>query len=163
MNRFCILQVEDDKNDVFFLDHAFKAAGIPHPLRVVRDGQEAIEYLSGADKFADRAKYPLPCLIMLDLKLPRKSGFEVLEWIRQQPQLKQLTVIVLTSSAQKDDIDHAYLLGANSFVVKPAHLAERNELARCIKSYWLHFHRMPSVCSDGSRSKEPARHAASPA
>ena len=151
-DKFCILQVEDDRNDIFFLEHAFKAAGITHPLRVARDGQEAIEYLSGAGEFANRAQYPLPCLILLDLKLPRKDGFEVLEWVRAEPNLRQLTVIVFTSSGRTADVDRAYHLGANSFVVKPSHLEERVELAKLIKSYWLRHHRMPSVCQDKAQT-----------
>ncbi len=131
------MQVEDDRNDVFFLQHAFRAAGISHPVRVARDGQEAIDYLSGAGNFADRAQHPLPCLILLDLKLPRKDGFEVLAWLREQPDLRQLTVIVLTSSVRQLDIDRSYGLGANSFVVKPSQLQERVELAKLINGYWL--------------------------
>lgn len=145
-DQFCILQVEDDRNDVFFLEHAFRAAGVTHPLRVVRDGQEAIDYLSGAGEFSDRTRYPLPCLILLDLKLPRKDGFEVLAWIRQDPKLRLLQVIVLTSSARESDVDRAYLLGANSFLVKPSELKERVELSRLLKAYWLQYQRMPSIC-----------------
>ena len=157
-DKFCILQVEDDRNDIFFLEHAFKAAGITHPLQVARDGQEAIEYLSGTGEFADRARYPLPCLILLDLKLPRKDGFEVLEWMQGEPNLRQLTVIVFTSSARAADVDRAYHLGANSFVVKPSQLEERVELAKLIKSYWLHHHRMPSVCQDKSQATAALGH-----
>ncbi len=153
--KFCILQVEDDRNDVFFLQHAFKAAGITHPLQVVRDGQEAIEYLSGIGQFAERARHPFPCLILLDLKLPRKNGFEVLDWVREKEDLRQLTVIVLTSSGRQVDIDRAYLLGANSFVIKPSKLEERLELAKLIKAYWLNYHRMPSLCEGGPRAADP--------
>ena len=151
INKYSILQVEDDRNDVFFLQHAFAAAGITQPVHVARDGQIAIEYLSGMGDFADRARHPFPCLVLLDLKLPRKDGFEVLEWIRGQPNLRQLTVLVLTSSGRELDIDRSYCLGANSFVVKPSELQERIELAKLIKAYWLRFHQMPSVCSERIR------------
>jgi CheY-like chemotaxis protein len=120
---------------------------------VARDGQEAIEYLSGIGEFANRARHPFPCLVLLDLKLPRKDGFEVLEWMREEPNLRGLTVIVFTSSGRATEVDRAYLLGANSFVVKPSHLEERVELAKLIKSYWLHHHRMPSVCKEKSHGE----------
>ena len=129
MNETCILQVEDDENDVFFLKRAFKEAGILECLRVVTDGQEAIDYLSGTGEYADRARFPLPTLVLLDLKLPRKTGFEVLEWVREQP--------CFSSSAQPPDIMGAYELGANSFVVKPPSLDQRIDLANAIRSYWL--------------------------
>ena len=80
-----ILQVEDDPNDVFFLQHAMKKAGVANPVQVATDGQQAIDYLRGVGKFADRKKFPLPCLILLDLKLPHVMGLDVLKWIRQQP------------------------------------------------------------------------------
>lgn len=143
----CILQVEDDGNDVFFLEHAFKAAGINCPVRVARDGQEAIDYLSGVGEFADRLCYPLPSLVLLDLKLPRKDGFEVLDWVRQHRDLCRIPVIVLTSSAREADIERACLLGANSFLVKPSDLKERVELARLLNDYWLRFNRTPSLCA----------------
>jgi CheY-like chemotaxis protein len=154
----CILQIEDDGNDVFFLEHAFRTAGIAAPLRVARDGQEAIDYLSGTGAFADRARHPWPCLVLLDLKLPRKNGFEVLQWIRGQPGLALLTVIVLTSSARQEEIDRCYSLGANSFIVKPSQLEERLELAKLIQNYWLHFHRLPSAGAERVRHDPVIHH-----
>jgi CheY-like chemotaxis protein len=145
LTKVCILQVEDDSNDIFFLEHAFRNTGLAQALRVARDGQIAVDYLGGTGDFADRAQHPLPCLVLLDLKLPRKDGFEVLQWIRGQPALKPLTVIVLTSSARQEDIDRCYSLGANSFVVKPSELGERLEFAKLIQAYWLRFHRGPSL------------------
>jgi CheY-like chemotaxis protein len=106
-----ILLVEDERNDVFLLQYAFEAAGIANPLRVVEDGQEAVEYLGGAGKYADRDQFPMPCLVLLDLKLPVKSGHDVLRWIQRQPALKALVVIVLSSSREKNDVDTAYQLG----------------------------------------------------
>ncbi len=150
-SEFCILQVEDDGNDVFFLAHAFRNAGIADLLQVARDGQQAIDYVRGTGAFADRTKHPFPCLILLDLKLPRKDGFEVLKWIRNQEQSKLVTVVVLTSSSRQEEIDRCYSLGANSFVVKPSQLEERLALAKHIQAYWLHFHRKPSVCSADAR------------
>ena len=147
-NKFCILQVEDDRNDWFFLRHAFRAVGITYPLQIARDGQEAIDYLSGTGEFADRTRFPLPCLLFLDLKMPRKDGFEVLTWIRKHSDLGRLTVIMFSSSRREHDIERAYRLGANSFLVKPSNLEELLELAKHIKGYWLHFHQMTSPCRD---------------
>jgi CheY-like chemotaxis protein len=149
-HEFSILQIEDDKNDVLFLKYAFGAAGITHPVQVAGDGREAIDYLSGMGKFAERARYPLPCLVLLDLKMPGMTGMEVLEWIRAQPELRLLPVIVFSSSAQKHEIDQAYHLGANSFVVKPSCVEARNELAKLIKGFWLSYNEPPSICSERS-------------
>src|SRR5437879_3159953 len=101
--NFVILLVEDDPDDVFFLQEAFKRNDMADALRVVRDGEEAFAYLLGQAAYADRRRYPLPSLTLLDLKLPRKSGLEVLEWRRQQPEMRRIPVIVLTSSQSKAD------------------------------------------------------------
>src|SRR5882724_8639584 len=138
-----ILIVEDERNDVFFLEYAFEGAGITNPLQIVEDGQEAIDYLSGARKYADRLRYPLPCLVLLDLKLPRKSGLDVLRWIQEHPAFQMMIVIVLSSSRNKSDVDEAYQLGARSYLVKPLTLGERLELARSIKYYWLTLNVLP--------------------
>ncbi len=132
-----ILLVEDERNDVFFLEYAFQAAGISNPLQVVEDGQEAVNYLAGSGKYANRAHYPLPCLVLLDLKLPVKMGLDILRWIRQQPSLQTLLVVVLSSSRDPHDIDDAYRLGARSYLVKPLSMSERLEIAKAIKYYWL--------------------------
>jgi CheY-like chemotaxis protein len=140
-----ILLVEDDENDVFFLRHAFEIAGITTPLQVSGDGQQAIDYLSGSGSYADRETYPLPCLVLLDLKLPIRMGHDVLRWIRNQPQLETLLVIVLTSSADPRDIDECYRLGARSFLVKPLSVDRRLEMAKAIKAYWLQLNQFPTV------------------
>src|SRR5256714_10398929 len=114
-----ILLAEDLEDDILLIRRAFTAAKITTPLFVVRDGDEATAYLSGTGKYANRAEFPLPNLILLDLKMPRLDGFDFLEWLRQQPQLKAIPVIVLTSSEDIADVNRAYALGANSFLVKP--------------------------------------------
>jgi CheY-like chemotaxis protein len=141
--NFCILQVEDDENDIIFLQHAFKEAGITNPIQVITDGQQAVDYLSGSGKFADPVPHPRPCLILLDLKLPRKSGLEVLHWLRQNSKLPWIPVIVFSSSTQPEDIEKAYQSGASSFVVKPASVEKRVELAQLIRAYWLGFNEPP--------------------
>ena len=151
------LVAEDDENDVFFLQRAFQEAKIENPLHVVRDGQEAIDYLSGAGKFSDRNLYPLPQLFILDLKMPRKTGLDVLGWLHEQPELQCLPVLVLSSSAQRTDIERAYELGANGFVVKPASLEKRVELAKLIGAFWLDFNVGPLVCTEGLESARKLR------
>lgn len=145
MMEGCILLIEDDENDVFLLQYAFKQAGITQPLQVVKDGQQAVDYLAGDGKYADRIQYPAPGLVLLDLKLPLKTGLEVLEWIREQPALQPLIVIVFTSSAQPHDIDQAYRLGANSYVVKPSDTEKRLEVARLLKAWWLDYNSFPRL------------------
>lgn len=132
-----ILLVEDDPNDVFLMKRALKRAEISNPLSVASDGQEAIDYLSGTGKFADRTQCPLPSLVFLDLKLPYKNGFEVLSWIRNQPELNSILVLVLTSSSEERDIQQSYRLGARSFLVKPPTSAMLLDLMVSLKDYWL--------------------------
>jgi len=135
--------VEDEPNDAFFFKHCVKRAGITNPVVVARDGREALDYLEGAEEYADRAKYPLPWLVVLDLKLPRATGFEVLQQIRQQPELRKLIVVVLTSSSSNSDIEKAYELGANAYLVKPSDTHELAHIVQAIKDFWLTFNRPP--------------------
>ena len=135
----CILQVEDDENDVFLLERAFAHAGITNPVHVAMDGQQAIDYLAAAQGFGDVQNHPLPCLVLLDLKLPKISGLEVLAWIRQQPALKKLVVVLFSSSLAPAEVELAYELGANSFVQKPADFRETAEIAQLLKRWWLGY------------------------
>lgn len=114
-----ILLVEDNEDDVFIFQRALRQAEISHPVQVVRDGQEALDYLQGQDGFADRAKFPLPFLVLLDLKLPFLNGLDVLEAIQQRPEFARLCVVVLTSSAEARDLARAQELGAQAYFVKP--------------------------------------------
>jgi len=123
-----ILLVEDEPSDVFLMKRALKKAQITNPLQVASDGQEAIDYLSGTDKFSDRTRFPIPTIVFLDLKLPYKNGFEVLTWIRSQPHLENTPVTVLTSSSEERDIAQCYRLGARTFLVKPPTPAMLEEL-----------------------------------
>lgn len=156
-----ILLAEDDDNDVLLLKRAFKEAGIGNPLHVACDGQETIDWLSGVERFTDRQQFPLPCLWILDLKMPRQTGIDVLRWLRQQPVLQCLPVIILSSSAHRHDIERAYQLGASAFVIKPSGNDERKQFAQSLKAFWLVFNQPPLVCTEGL---EAARrlHAADP-
>ena len=137
-----ILQVEDDPNDVILLQHAMTKAGVVNPIQVATDGREAIDYLKGAGKFADRERFPLPCLVLLDLKLPYVMGLDVLKWIRQQPGAA-LIVLLLTASAQDADIATAYRLGANALLTKPSKASKLEDMARAIKGFWLTHNTLP--------------------
>ncbi|MDB6123057.1 MAG: two-component response regulator [Pedosphaera sp.] len=140
-----ILLAEDDYNDVFFMERAFKQSQIANPLHRVKDGEDAISYLKGEGEFADRTRYPLPYLILLDLKMPRKNGFEVIQWIREQPGLKRFPIVVLTSSKEDPDINRAYELGANTYLVKPVRFEGLVEMMNTLKLYWLILAEKPSM------------------
>src|SRR5579862_3736773 len=140
-----ILLAEDEEDYVLLIRHAFSQASIPNPLHVVWNGQEAISYLKGEGKYSNREEYPLPDLLLLDLKMPRVNGFEVLEWIRKQPGLAPLRVLVLTSSDQIRDVNEAYRLGANSFLVKPMDFQDFTQLSRLIQDFWLKASRTPET------------------
>jgi CheY-like chemotaxis protein len=132
-----ILLVEDDEADILLLRRAFRNARIANYLVEVRDGQAAIQYLSGEGPYADRTRYPIPFLILLDLRLPKLSGFEVLAWIREQPELVDLIIVVLTGSDHVPDVSKAHELGANSYLVKPGTFDELVEMVRRINGRWL--------------------------
>jgi len=129
-----ILLVEDNPDDLFFMQRALGKTGLLDRLVAVADGQEAISYLSGTGKFANRAKHPLPALVLLDLQLPYFTGLEVLEWAREQPQLSEVPIVVLSSSQQRSDQERAFALGARAYFPKPTEpglLGELIEQLRC--------------------------------
>jgi CheY-like chemotaxis protein len=127
-----ILHVEDDTNDTLLLEHAFKKAGLVFDLQAVSDGDQAIAYLRGVNDFSDRDKHPLPKLILLDLKMPRLSGFDVLTWLRSDEGLRCVPVVVLTSSNHDADVKRAYALGAKSYLVKPVGFEALVELVKTL-------------------------------
>lgn len=137
MNIKPILYAEDEETDAFFLTRAFSQAKVPNSLIVVPHGQGAIDYLSGNDHYGDRTEYPMPCLILLDLNMPRKSGLEVLEWIREQPTTCTLPVIILTSSLQQTDIRRCYEAGANAYLAKPSQPDELGAMVTALRDFWL--------------------------
>jgi CheY-like chemotaxis protein len=137
-----ILHVEDDENDVILFQHALRKAGLDCPLQVVTDGQMAIDYLRGSGDFADRNKFPLPSVVLLDLKLPNVPGLEVLKLMRQELG-PEIPVVVLSSSQQESDIVTAYKLGANAYLVKPADMGRLQEMVKLIAGFWLEFNTLP--------------------
>ena len=138
-----VLLVEDNHDDVFFMQEASKAADVPHSLTIVNDGQTAVDYLAGENGYHDRERHPLPDLIVLDLNLPRRTGHEVLEWLRAQPALRTVPVVMLTTSTDKSDIERAYQLGVSSYLVKNFSYAQFREVVRIIFTYWLHLNVRP--------------------
>jgi CheY-like chemotaxis protein len=138
-----ILLVEDDPTDTILIRRALARAGIMNHLQVVADGDAAVAYLAGDPPY-ERAKNPLPSLVLLDLKLPRRSGLEVLEWMRQQPGLRRVPVIVLTSSSEHQDVRVAYDHGACGYLVKPSSFAKLIEVMESVRSYWIARNVYPS-------------------
>ena len=138
-----ILIVEDNEDDVFLMERALKAAKVTSPYRVVSDGEETTRYLKGEGIYADRAKYPYPAVIFLDLKLPYMSGFEVLEWKLKNKELPPTIVIVITSSNEAKDLKRAYSLGASSYLVKPPTSEQLLEIIQAFRMYWLTYNVMP--------------------
>jgi CheY-like chemotaxis protein len=137
MNNHPILYVEDEENDVFFMRYAWAQLEMKNPLQIVTDGEQAVHYLSGEGRYANRAEHPLPGLVLLDLKLPRLSGLDVLRWIRQQPAIHLLPVIVLSSSNKPQDVCNAYALRANAYLVKPTHANGLMEMIASLKDFWF--------------------------
>jgi CheY-like chemotaxis protein len=140
-----VLHADDDPNDLLLFKHACRSANLPLLLESVTDGELAVAYLGGLHSYADRIRYPLPSLVLLDLKMPRRTGFEVLDWIRRQPSLKRLPVIVLTSSKHEADINWTYEHGANSYLVKPVGFESLVTMVTTIHQYWLTINEPPSL------------------
>jgi CheY-like chemotaxis protein len=137
--QFTVLLVEDDLNDIFLVKRAFKIARVRNPLQVVTDGQEAIHYLSGNGRYADRETYPLPKLIVMDIKMPRRTGFEVLEYVKgggNNHLLRRIPIVIVSSSESPADINRAYELGANAYMVKPVDYRAVEHLFNSITQYW---------------------------
>ncbi len=144
-NEFTILLVEDNPDDVLLIQRAFRKANLVNPISVVDDGEKAINYLAGTGEYADRARHPLPVLVLLDLKLPRKSGHEVLAWIKQHQDFKRMPVVVLTSSTETVDVNKAYDLGANSYLVKPVGFDDLFAMVKTLQPYWMILNQKPDM------------------
>ena len=149
--EYTLLLVEDDLNDIMLIKRALNGANINNHLQVVDNGEDAIRYLEGSGEYENRDKYPIPILVLLDLKLPRKSGHEVLEWIRSKPKLKRLPVVVLTSSQSSIDINRAYDLGANSYLIKPILFENLLNIMKNFNMYWFILNEKPKIDSGVER------------
>ncbi len=150
---YTVLLAEDDEADVLLMRRAFKQAAILNPLHVAEDGQRAIEYLSSLQLDGHSR---LPALVLLDVKMPRRDGLQVLKWIRSQPIFRSLHVIMFSSSANRNDIEHAYEAGANGYLIKPPSLAERAEIAMFIKQ-WLRLVQAPIAAAESFQAAQQQR------
>ena len=137
-----LLLVEDNEEDAFILRHAFRSLSLTNPLFVARDGEDAIRYLSGQSPYANRAEFPLPYLILLDLKMPGMDGFDVLRFIRSDRVLRHLFVIVMTSSELNHDVAAAYALGADSYLVKSSDPSNLGEIFELLGRHWETLERL---------------------
>ncbi len=154
LNSQFILLAEDDPNDVLLIQRAFQKAGLRNALKVTRDGGQAIDYLGGEGMYANRERFPIPFLLLLDLKMPGTDGFEVLQWVRKEPELKRLLVVVLTSSNLQADVDRAYELGANSYLVKPVSFDEMVNMIKRFEIYWTEINRTPSTPATAAAARQ---------
>jgi CheY-like chemotaxis protein len=141
---FTLLWVEDDPDDILLGEPALIKAGFEKPV-ILRDGEEAMEYLAGKGRFSDRIRHPLPSLVLLDLKLPRKSGFELMQWIRGQEDFGKVPLVVLSSSEERHDIARAYACGANAYLVKPVEMKMFAESLAALHQFWVNLNRSAAL------------------
>ena len=146
--NFTMLLFEDDDNDAFLLKRALQKANINNPIHRVRDGQEGIEYLSGSGPYQDRQHFPFPRVVLLDLKMPRKSGMEVLEWMKKHPEFKVIPTIIFTASKEQQDVAMSYGLGANCCVTKPSKFEDLEHLVRILNEFWRLCEKPGQICKD---------------
>jgi CheY-like chemotaxis protein len=149
-----ILLADDRPDDVILIQRALVKAKVFNPVLVVHDGEEAMAYLEGRDKFSDRQRYPFPNLMLLDLKMPRMDGFQVLEAIRTNREFRSLRVIVLTSSQEIRDVNRAYELGASSFLVQPLEFDNYEGLMRTLSAFWIQRNAMPETSNEPVSNSE---------
>jgi len=140
MKKFCILQIEDDPNDISLFSFAFQKYSPNHLLHAVTNGRQARDYLAGKGEYADRDHYPFPDIVLLDLKLPDDDGFEILRWIRSQPSMRSLVVLLFSASVFPGDVEKGLALGANSYVAKFMDLDELAAFFHALEAYWFNFH-----------------------
>ena len=155
--RWSVLVAEDNENDVLILRHVFAKVSKDVSLAFINDGEEAIKYLRGENGFGDRSKYPFPDVLLLDLKMPRLDGFDVLTWIRNHPPIHRLRVIVFTSSGHELDVERAYDLGASSYFRKPAALNDMKSVVDCLRD-WLEINQF-AIIEDAQYSRRKSSEA----
>lgn len=146
MNAVTIVVAEDDDDDYYFLEHALREAGLDNPIQRAVDGEDLMDLLQRRGVYADAL--PLPAVLLLDLRMPKKSGWEALREIKSDALLRRIPVVVLTSSGAEEDIERAYDLGCNTFVKKPDRLEQYGDIARAIRDYWLKVAMIPQAGGD---------------
>jgi CheY-like chemotaxis protein len=148
--NYTILLVEDEENDAMLVKMAFKKNEILNPVQWVKDGLEAIAYLNGEGDYANRSLYPFPEVLILDLKMPRMNGLELLAWIREHPEYRVIPTIIMSSSRLESDVEKAYNLGANTYMIKPSSFEELARVVKLAHEYWT-----ASIKPKAKRSKRP--------
>jgi CheY-like chemotaxis protein len=144
-SRLQILLVDDDSNDIKLIERAFSKAGVTRRLTVLKDGQEALDYLAGTGPFANRTQAQLPNTMLLDLKMPRVNGFEVIKWTKNDPRFRRLPIAVFSSSDEPNDVNRAYDLGANCYMIKPTSLPELQDAIAGFVKFWTNINRTPDL------------------
>lgn len=139
-----ILVAEDELGDILLLQRAFEKAGVRTPVHIAQDGQEVMDYLTGSPPFSDPVAHPLPALLLLDLKLPVVNGFELIEWLRKEPRLSHMIIVVFSASEDPEDINRAYELGANSYIIKPREPDDLIMIVKQLQQYWLNINASPN-------------------
>ena len=142
MNESTVLLVDDSENDRFMMRRAFRKAEFDAPLQEARNGEAAIAYLAGEGVYSNRTEYPMPALVLLDLNMPMKNGFDVLDWIRAQPTFKGIAVFIMTASLRAEDVDRTFELGADSYLVKPSNMEALTAMVRSIRD-WTQINHFP--------------------
>ena len=143
MDELPILLAEDSEDDIFLMERALKKANLTNPVKIVCDGEQALAYLKGEGIYANRAEYPFPALLLLDIKMPKINGLDVLSAIRNDPELRRLVVIVLTTSNLDQDVNRAFDLQANSYLVKPPDTDGMVETLGKMRDYWFRMNQYP--------------------
>src|SRR5687768_2410763 len=149
-----ILLAEDNENDVELVTMALKKTGLTNPIHICRDGEEVVAYLKGEGAYADCQQYPFPRLLILDLKMPKLNGLEVLRWVRDNPDCSVIPTIILSTSILEADVQEAYELGANAYLSKPSEFSQLQVLFKDLFAFWKHCE-LPHISS--ARSREGCR------
>jgi len=131
-----ILIAEDSDDYALLLERTFRDIGLTNPVRILADGAEVLAYLKGEGKYADRVEFPFPSVLFTDLKMPRSSGFDILEWMQKHPECGVIPRIVLSSSDSQQDVARAYELGAHAYFMKPGLLVELQAILRLTRAFW---------------------------